>query len=200
MELVERAKAIMLKPKETWDVIKGEETTVKELYTSYACILAAVPAIASFIGLSLVGVSVPFIGTWRQPFVNGAGHAVLTYVLNLVGIFVTAYIANMLAPNFGSKQDLTSAAKAVIYSSTPGWIAGILNIIPMLSTISWILGLYSLYLLFIGLPAMMETPPEKKTGYVVVVIIVTVLVMIVISVVAGLFLAGARMAGMTPRL
>jgi hypothetical protein len=199
MELVERAKAIILKPKETWEIIKGEETTVRGLYTSYACILAIIPAAASFIGLSLVGLSLPILGTWRQPITNGIGHAVLSYILALVGIYVTAYIANLLAPNFGSKRDMTAAVKAVVYSSTPAWIAGIFNVIPALGTVTWILGLYSFYLLFLGLPLMMETPPEKKTGYVVVVVVVTILVMIAISGIAGLLLAGAT-AGMAPRL
>ena len=54
---------------------------------------------------------------------------------------------------------------------------------------------YSLYLLYLGLPVMMETPPEKKLGYVVVTIIVTILVMVVISMIAGMFLTTAHVGG-----
>ena len=68
MSLVERAKEIILKPQETWEKIKGEETTIKELYTSYAGILALIPAIASFIGMSLIGTS--FMGFhYRAPII-----------------------------------------------------------------------------------------------------------------------------------
>ncbi|HEY3278645.1 MAG TPA: Yip1 family protein [Syntrophorhabdaceae bacterium] len=196
MELVERAKAIILKPRETWETIRSEKVTVAELFTSYACILAVIPSVASFIGLSLIGIGVPFIGWWRQPVIHGIGHIVLSYILSLAGVLITTYIAAMVAPHFGSRRDMTAAAKAVVYSFTPVWVAGILNIFPPLGTISWILGLYSLYLLFLGLPLMMETPAEKKTGYVVVVVAVTILVMITISIMGGLFLAGARVAGM----
>lgn len=200
MDLVERAKAICLKPKETWEIVKSEQTTIKELFTSYAAILAIIPPVAYFIGLSLVGVSFPIVGTWRQPIVSGLAHAVFYYVLSLVGIYVTAYIADALAPSFGSKKDLTGAMKAVVFSYTPFWIVSILNIIPSLGVIAFIAGLYSLYLLYLGLPLMMETPPEKRLGYVAIVVIATIVVMFVVSLIAGLFLTAAHVGGMGPRL
>jgi hypothetical protein len=199
MNLVERAKSIILKPKETWNTVKGEETTIVELFTSYAAILALIPPIATFIGLSLIGVSLPLLGTWRQPVLNGLVHAVIYYILSLVGIYVTAFLADRLAPSFASKQDLTSAMKAVVFSYTPVWIISILNIIPGLSVLVIIGGLYSLYLLYLGLPAMMDTPQEKRIGYVVVVIIASIVVMFLISLIAGLFLASAQMP-LVPRM
>jgi hypothetical protein len=192
MDLVERVKSICLKPKETWGVVKGEQTTIKELYSSYAAILALIPPIATFIGFSLVGMRMPFFGTFRQPIVHGLFHGAVYYVLSLVGIYVTAYIAVKLAPSFNSTQDLTSAMKAVVYSYTPVWIVSIVDIIPSLSILAAIAGLYSLYLLYVGLPELMETPPDKRVGYVVAVIVVSIIVMIIISVVAGLFLTSAH--------
>ena len=55
MDLVARVKAIALKPKEEWVKIKAETTSVSELFTSYAMILAAIPAVAQFIGFALIG-------------------------------------------------------------------------------------------------------------------------------------------------
>jgi hypothetical protein len=199
MDLVERVKAICLKPKETWTVIKDEQTTIKELFMSYAAILALIPPIAAFIGFSLVGMTMPLIGTWRQPILNGLVHAVIYYILSLVGVYVTAYVANWLAPKFNSKQDLTSAMKAVVFSYTPAWIASILSIIPSLSVLVTIAGLYSLYVLYLGLPAMMDTPPEKKLGYVVTVIIASIVVMVVVSLIAGLVLSSAHVGRMGVR-
>jgi hypothetical protein len=200
MSLVERTKAIILKPKETWNTIRGEQTTVGELFTSYALILAAIPPIATFIGFSLVGMSVPFAGTWRQPFLNGIVHAVIYYILSLVGIYVTAYVVDRLAPSFNSRQDLTSAMKAVVYSYTPVWIVSILYIVPRLLILVLIGSLYSLYLLYLGIPAMMDTPQEKRLGYVAVVIIISIVVMFVISMIANLFLASAHVGRLGPGL
>lgn len=193
MNLVERVKSITLKPKETWEIIKGEQTTIQELFTSYAVILAAIPPIATFIGFSIVGYNVPFFGHWRQPILNGIFHLVLQYVLSLVGLFIVAFIADTLAPNFDSKKNLTGAMKAVVFSYTPYWIVSILNIVPGLAFISWLSVIYTLYLLYMGLPLMMETPPEKRMVYFVVVIVVAIVVMFVVSFIAGMALATATM-------
>jgi hypothetical protein len=196
MDLVERAKAIILRPKETWAVVKEEQTTVKELFTSYAAILALIPPLATFIGFSLVGMRMPVVGTWRQPVLSGLVYALVYYALSLIGVYMTAYVANWLAPKFNSKQDLASATKAVVFSYTPAWIASILSIIPSLSILVIVGGLYSLYLLYLGLPAMMDTPPEKRTGYVAAVIITSIVVMFIISGIAAMFLAPAHVGRM----
>lgn len=193
MNLVERAKSIMFKPKETWEIIKGEQVTIQELFTSYAAILAAIPPIASFIGLAIIGYNVPFFGHWRQPIVSGIIHLILSYVLSLVGLFVVAFVADALAPSFDSKKNLTGAMKAVVFSNTPYWIISILNIIPGLAFISWVAVIYNLYLLYLGLPLMMETPPEKRMVYFVVVIVATIVIMFVVSFLAGLALTTASM-------
>jgi len=78
MDLVSRVKAILLKPGETWPEIKNEPATVKDLFTSYAAILAAIPPIASFIGFSLIGMSV--LGFYyRMPLGSGIGHLVVSF-------------------------------------------------------------------------------------------------------------------------
>jgi hypothetical protein len=180
MDLVQRTKDIMLKPKETWPVIKNESTTIKELYTSYAAILAVIPAAATFIGFSLIGIST--LGFhYRLPLGTGLGRAVVSYVLSLVGLYVVAVIIDALAPTFGSPKNLLNAFKVVVYSWTPGWLAGILIIIPMLSPISLLISLYGLYLFYLGLPILMETPQEKTMGYVIVTIVVTIVVFAVIG-------------------
>ena len=187
MNLVERVKEIIVKPQETWEKIKGEETTIKDLYTSYACILALIPAIASFIGMSLVGVGISFMGiSYRVPVGTGLVHAILQYVLTLVGIYVVAFIIDALAPSFDSKKNMVAAMKVAVYASTPAWIAGILGIIPMLGILVIIASLYGLYLFYVGLPILMETPKEKVLGYFVVVIVVAVIVSVLIGVFAGL--------------
>ncbi|HNT68202.1 MAG TPA: Yip1 family protein [Syntrophorhabdaceae bacterium] len=175
MDLVGRVKAIILKPKDTWEQIKGEETTIKDLYMSYAAILAIIPPAATFIGWSVVGMS--FMGmSYRVPFANGLGYAIFHYVLSLVGIYAVAFIIDMLAPNFGSQKNMTGAMKAAVYANTPIWIASVFFIIPSLSPIVMIASLYSLYLLYLGLPVLMETPKEKVVGYIIVVIVASIIV------------------------
>ena len=191
MELIERTKAILLKPKETWGVIKEEQTTIMELFTSYAAILAAIPPIASLIGMSLIGMS--FMGvSFRIPFGSALIYAVTYYILSLLGIYVNAMVINTLAPKFDAQQNLLSAMKVSVFSTTPFWVAGVLFIIPSLSPIIMLLSLYSLYLFYLGLPVLMDIPKEKALTYVIVVIIASIIVSVLIGVVANVFLPARR--------
>ena len=184
MNIVERAKAIILKPKETWEIIKAEQTTVRELFTSYAAVLAVIPAAATFIGFSLVGYSLP-VGHYRVPVLSGLVHAILQYVLTLVGAYAVAFIIDALAPKFDSRKDLTAAAKLAVFAATPAWVGGALAILPALSPLILIASLYSLYLFYIGLPVMMETPKEKTLVYFIVVIIASIIVSVIIGAFSG---------------
>ena len=58
--------ALVTKPKEEWQSIKSEKMSVADMFTKYAIILAAIPAVAGFIGYTVVGISVGF-GTFRIP-------------------------------------------------------------------------------------------------------------------------------------
>jgi hypothetical protein len=180
MEIVPRVKGILLKPRETWLEIKEEPAEVKDLFTSYAAVLAAVPPLASFVGFSLVGLSL--LGMhYRRPFFSGIGHLIVSYVFSLLGLYVVGLIIEALAPSFGSRKNQLQAMKVAVYSWTPAWLAGVLLIFPSLAPLSMLVSLYSLYLFYVGLPILMETPADKVIGYV----IVTILVSIVVSLVIG---------------
>jgi len=184
MNIVERAKNIILKPSETWTEIQAEQMSISDLYKSYVVILAVIPAVASLIGYGVIGHSA-FGMHVRWGIGRAFGYAILYYVLTLVGIYVDALIADALAPNFGGKKNILNAFKAVVYSMTPGWVGGIFHIIPSLSILAILAALYGIYLFYLGLPLLMETPKEKSLGYVVVVIIVTFVINIIIGAITG---------------
>lgn len=178
MNLIERVKAIILAPKTEWPVIEQESGEVAYLFTQYAAILALIPAVAGFIGGSIIGVSVPPIGTVRMPIFTGLFNAVLGYVLSFVVVYVVALIINALAPTFGGVKNFPNALKLAVYSSTASWLAGIFLILPGLTFLT-LLGLYGFYLLWLGLPVLMKSSAEKATLYTVAVAVCTVLVAVV---------------------
>jgi hypothetical protein len=194
--LVSRAKNIILSPKTEWDRIDGEAATVPGLYTGYICILAAIPAIASIIGgllfgLSLLGVAGPVF------IVPAIATAVVGYVLGLIGVFVVALVADALAPSFGGTKSQIQALKAVGYAMTAAWVGGVLNIIPFLGWLGALAGgLYSLYLLYLGLPKLMKTPEDKGLVFTIVVIVVAAVVQWAVLAVVGSVVALAGLSTM----
>ena len=195
MTLVDRVRNICVSPASEWPVIEQENTSPAELVTSYLIPLAAVGAVAGFIGSTLLLAVLPFAGVLRLGLVAGLVAACVSFVLTIAGCFVIAFIINALAPTFGGLQDSNQAFKASVYSYTPGLVAGILTLLPILGSLAAIIGgLYGLYLLYLGLPIMMKAPQDKAPAYTIVVVVASIVLMIVISTVVGLF-AGAGMLG-----
>jgi len=189
MNIVERVKKLILQPKQEWQVIDGETQTVQGLYTQYVMILAAIPAVCGFIGLSLIGIGV-FGASYRMPIAAGVAHMVVQYLMSLGMVYLMALIIDALAPNFGSQKNFIQALKVAAFFPTAAWLAGVFSIIPSLGIIGTLLALYSLYLLFVGLPILMKTPEDKAIPYVVVVIIAAIVISVVIVVLIGLTMPG----------
>lgn len=187
MSLVERAKNIILTPKSEWPVIDKEQTTTGGLYTGYIIPLAAIGPIAQIIGWSVIGMSLPFVGSFRMPIGYAVRAGVIAYVASLVGTFVLALIIDALAPTFGGQKNQMQALKVAAYSSTAAWVAGIFSLFPPLAILG-LLGLYSLYLLFLGLPVLMKAPEDKAMGYTVVVIICALVLWIIIATITRQFM------------
>ena len=172
--LKERVTKIITDPANEWRRIEPEPTTVAQLFSGYIIPVAAIPAVASFIGSVLIGA--PFIG--RSSPIYALVVAVLTLGMTLLGTYVSAFVISKLAPTFASISDDRQALKLVAYASTPVWVAGILNIVPVLGMLAILAWLYCIYVFYLGLPVMMKTPQDKVIPY----MVVSALVMIVVSV------------------
>jgi hypothetical protein len=194
MDIVQRVKNICLTPNTEWPVIAGETTDAKTLITGYAVPLVAIGVVAGFVGRSLVGVSLPFIGYYRVSIVAGLVAAVFTFVMAIVGVFILSLIIDALAPSFGGEKNKMQALKVAVYSYTPAWVAGALLILPALSPLVVLASLYGLYLLYLALPSLMKAPQDKAVGYTVVVVICAIVLAVVIGAIGAMFV-GAGMVG-----
>jgi hypothetical protein len=187
MNIVERAKNILLQPKAEWLVIDPELTSTQALYTGYIMPLAAIGPIAMLVGMTMVGVQVPFVGTMRMPFSSLLTQLVLSYGLGLAGVYVLALIINTLAPTFGGTSNLTQALKVAAYGATAAWVGGVFHLLPALGILSLLAALYTLYLLYLGLPVLMKSPAERSLGYTVTVVIAAIVLFAIIGAISASF-------------
>ncbi|MEA1965002.1 MAG: Yip1 family protein, partial [Candidatus Aerophobetes bacterium] len=119
-----RAKEVLVKPRETFAVIKEETISPRDLILNYLAILAILPAVGSIIGMSAVGMRVSVFGTFRVPLINSVSSAVLQYILTLAGIYILGLIINALAPTFSGTKSKVQALKVAVYCATPTLVAG----------------------------------------------------------------------------
>ena len=184
--LVNRVKNILVQPAAEWQVIDSEPATVGSIYAGYIAILAGAAAICSALFLfRLPGAAIRL--------------AVVSFVTALAMPYVVALIIDALATSFGGTRNQVQALKVAAYSSTPSWVANIVaGILALISgggyggrsglggLVSLLGGIYSLYLLYHGLPKLMKAPADRAMGYTV----VTVCATIVVYAVIGVFLYG----------
>ena len=185
MNLIERAKNILVNPKKEWDVIASQEESHSKVLTSYLIILALIPVLAAFIGWGFIGYKAFFVKLASVEL--GIRYAVIQLVTIIAGAYITAVVFNELAPKYGAKKDFNKAFQLAAYCYTAICVGGIFYLLPSLSTLASLAGLYSLYLLYVGMKPMMQVPDDKATNY----FVVSLLCMIAVSVVLSLILTAA---------
>jgi hypothetical protein len=191
--LVSRIKNIIMSPAAEWDRIDGEPATIKSLYLGSFCVLAAIGPICSVIGHLLFGMGL-FGALGAMAIVPSIAMAVVSYVLSLVSVAIIAFVIDALATSFGGTKDIVKAFKVAGYSMTPLWVAGVLNLVPLLAILVLIAGLYGLYVLYLGLPKLMRAPQDKAIAYTLVVVVVGIVIQWVIGILAFSIVA---MAGLS---
>ena len=177
-QLIARIKGMALSPAQEWQTIAREPIELVPVFTRYVMPLAAIPAIAGFLLLAMVGL-----------FFTGLSSMIVGYILSVVGVFVMAKIVEILAPKFGGPQDADAALKLAVFSPTVAWVAGAAIIIPILGGIVALVGgLYALYTLYLGVPIVMRVPQEKALTFTLAVIGVAIVVNIAVRLLTGVFI------------
>jgi hypothetical protein len=182
MNLIERVKALLFSPKTEWEVIAKEETSTSKIIGGYLLPLVLIPVVATFISYAVIGYKIPFFG-YIQSVELGIRSAISMLISLFAGALLTAYIIDSLAASFGAEKNLNKAMQLVVFSYTPSLIGGIFYIYYGTAFLGGLLGLYGLYLLFLGLKPMMKVGDDKQVTYFVVSLVVTIAVSIVLSLV-----------------
>jgi hypothetical protein len=162
-DIAERAKRIILSPKTEWAAIEAEPTTAVDLYRNYILYLAAVPAIANFLGGWLFGFT-RGANVVHYSFFTGLIRAALQYGLALLVLYGVALVISLLAPSFEGKRDDLRALKLIAYSYTPIWLAEVFGLFPGLRWLD-VLGVYAVYLFYMGVSRMMRSKEEYSDVY-----------------------------------
>jgi hypothetical protein len=192
--LIQRVINIITRPKQEWYVIASEQPNAMKLIGGYALVLALIPALSSFIKYGIIGFS--FMGYSSRSIASGIQFGLVQFLSALIGVYLLAWVIDLLAPSFDSQKNFGRSLQLAVYSSTPQWIAGILLILGTgLSVLIMLIGLYAIYLLAVGMPIIKNTPKEKVVGYVVLtivaMIVIGLIVALIITAFIGLFFVGS---------
>ena len=192
--MVARIQRLLTSPKTEWPVIDAEPMTMQGIMTGWVIPLAAIGPIAGLIRnllfpLTLSGVTV------RPSVIGSVVEAVFALGFAVLGVWAWSLVLDALAPNFKGTKNPIAALKLVAFSMTAAWLAQALQI----TWWTWplaIVGLYSIYLFWVGVPATVKVPDDQRPVYVLIAVVIGVVVSWVVTAIA-VALAGMMFA-MTP--
>ena len=155
---------LIFQPKKEWKSIKDERCSIGKCYCSHVLILAAIPAIAGYIGTTQVGWSFGGFEVHKLTTQSALQIAILTYLTMLVAVFSLGKAIHWMGQTYGSKQTLPQAIALAAYAATPLWLMGFFFLYPIL-WVNMLIGLpalaYTVYLLYTGVPVMMSVTQER---------------------------------------
>lgn len=154
-------------PKEEWHTIEKNHEAVKSSL-SHVLLIALIPAICTYFASTSIGwdlgVSDPLFLTKTSALMM----SISMYIGLIIGVFALAYLAFWMAKTFDAMPSFTQALELAAYTATPLFMVGLAALYPSLWFIM-VVGLaglsYSVYLLYTGVPIIMNIPEEKGFIY-----------------------------------
>jgi hypothetical protein len=185
-KVIQRARSLLVSPRTEWPVIAAERATVVDLYRDYIMIVAAIPPICQFVKTSILGYAWHGFRVYRLGIGQGLTAAIVEYIVSLIAVYVVAVVIEALAPTFAGQPDRVQALKVAGYSYTASWVAGFAQILPGLYALFALAGaIYSLFLLYLGLPGTMKVLPERAGSYAAVTAIIALATGWIIALITG---------------
>jgi hypothetical protein len=163
--LAGRAAGMLFRPAATWRIAATEPADARALFLGYVAPLAAIGPVCGAVGLQVFGASIA--GIHLKPDLGATVTAAgLDYALGLLAVYLLALAVNALAPAFGGEASRGQALKLVAYSGTAVWLSGLFALYPTLGfPVAVLGGLYSFYVLYLGLGPLMRTRQERALSY-----------------------------------
>ncbi|OGB89414.1 hypothetical protein A2625_08005 [candidate division WOR-1 bacterium RIFCSPHIGHO2_01_FULL_53_15] len=178
--MFKRAYRLIIEPEKVWREIAGEAAEPRQIFMRYALPMMLIPAAAMVAKILLSRGQYITFSFVLNLLIGG----IVNYILSAAALLFAAWLISLMAPYFGSKSEASSAVKIVAYSMTPVWLCSVFKVFPPLAVLS-ILGLYAAYLVYTGLPIVLNTPPEKNLPFAFSVFGLGAIILPYLSIIAG---------------
>jgi hypothetical protein len=155
-------------PMRQWEKIREQQKSSDGGSVAHIFVLAAIPAISGYIGTTQVGWRIGVGEPIRITGDSAFAIAIIYYLALLVGVFSIGWVIHLLGKAYEVEKPLSLCITLAAYAATPLFLIGLMEVYPVL-WLNMLLGLpalaYTVYLLYSGLPIMMEIPAERGFLY-----------------------------------
>jgi len=187
MGMLQHTLGILVSPRSEWKLIRSEKRPFLQVFIGQVPFLALIPSISAYIGVTQVGWSVGEGDPIKLTAASAASLCALAYVVLLVGIYVLGEFINWMSKTYGVQGDEATrrygATALAVYVSTPVLIAGVANLYPEMWFVIAIMGLagtYAVFLIYQGIPIVMNISKEQAFMYANSVVTVALVLMVTV--------------------
>lgn len=155
---------LLFSPADGWQAIQKANLSVKECYFRQVIPLALITPVCGYIGATRVGWPVPGADTVMMTTSSAFSIAIISFLAILVSVGAIGKLIQWMGQTYEAEQPLSRCISLAAYTITPLLIIGFATLYPPLWFI-YLLGLpalgYSVFLLYSGVPVMMEISKER---------------------------------------
>lgn len=154
-------------PKDEWQTIeKRHESLMYSLM--HILVVSLIPAICGYYAAAHIGWTIGAGGPIKISQNSAQLMAIAMYFALVFGVFALAYLIQWMAKTFDSTPSFVQSLELAAYTATPMLMVGVAALFPVLWFVT-LAGLgavcYSVYLLYSGVPIMMNIPEDKGFIY-----------------------------------
>ena len=179
--MIQHAPGILFSPNSEWNKIAAVAANASNLV--YLLILAVLPAVAWYYGTTQVGWSVGEGEVTKLTQASATRIIILFYLAMVATVIVIGYFTHWMSVSYGAQSTVMKGISVAAYSATPMFIAGLVGFHPLL-WIDMLIGVgavsWSLYLLYVGIPIVMNVPKERGFLFASAIVAVCLVMLIVI--------------------
>lgn len=155
---------ILTEPRAAWAGIRDEAWTIPALYLRVIAPLALISPVAGFIGTTSFGWQIGTGAPLKLTVSSAAQISIVYYGAILITVFVIGALIYWMSDTYGSRQPLPQCVAIAAYAAVPLFLVGFFQVYPVL-WINFLIGLpalaYAVYLLYLGVPIVMNISTER---------------------------------------
>ncbi|MBT2339889.1 MULTISPECIES: Yip1 family protein [Pseudomonas] len=155
-------------PEFAWKEIREEEQAHPRHYLAHLLLLALIPAVCLFIGITWTGWSLAENETVRLTQASALQLCVLLYLTIVAGVVLMGVFIRWMSRTFDARPSLNQCIGFAAYTATPYFLAGLSGLYPsrwLAIIVLLAASAYSTFLLFVGLPRFMSLKKEQGLLY-----------------------------------
>ncbi|WP_049723640.1 Yip1 family protein [Gilvimarinus polysaccharolyticus] len=172
MAKLQHTLGMFINPAREWQRIRDEDHSFYKVYWTHVPLLALIPVVCAYFGVTYQGWSIGSGSVVRLTPDSALILCVAAYLAELAAVHVLGWYINWMSQSFGvegeaRKRHYKGTALAV-YSAIPMMLAGLILLWPELWLVAGVFivaACYSTYLIYQGIPIIMNIPKERGFIY-----------------------------------